>query len=48
MKQKRTACQVQLTGCSFSKERPNIWSTKIETICPLSKTLIFLAEEINA
>lgn len=48
MKQKRTARQLNLTGCSFFKERPNIWSTKIETIGPLSKSLIFLAEEINA
>jgi hypothetical protein len=48
MKQKRTACQLNLTCCSFFKERPNIWSTKVETIGSLSKSLIFLAEEINA
>ena len=48
IKQKRTACQVQQKGCSFFKERPNIWSTKVGTIRPLSKFLIFLAEEINA
>ena len=48
MKQKRTVRQFNLTGCSFFRERPNIWSTKVETIGPLSKSLIFLAEEINA
>ena len=48
IKQKRTACHLNLTGCSFFIEHPNIWATKVETIGPSSKSLIFLAEEINA
>ena len=48
IKRKTNSLSGSTDGLFVFKERPNIWSIKVETIGLLSKSLIFLAEEINA